>query len=77
MDTLPKKGQKIRVKKGAAIGSTYPKLRRIATRSFTVVVHHIIEYSVKHHNRPSEITWAGSGGYWCWVSSQDCEVLDG
>jgi hypothetical protein len=60
---LPKRGDKVRIPKGAYIRTTHPNGDRIAARSQVVTVSHVFE-----HGYPSgqpEVSWAGSGGYWC------------
>ena len=78
-----KKGQKVRVKKGAVIQSTHPQKRTYkAGTSHTVELHLVCAgYVHTHHGLPEMfdpmVEWAGTGGYWCWTHPNNVELVDG
>lgn len=59
---LPQPGEKVRIPKGAYIRSTHPNGDRIAKKSQVVTVSHVFQYG---YEGVPEVSWAGSGGYWC------------
>lgn len=71
---LPRRGDKVKVHKGAIVRSThpsYPRQGKTLAREQTVEVHSVHTGSYNSHHaedgigwHPVEITWAGSGGYW-------------
>lgn len=62
MTALPKRGEKVRIPKGAYISTTHPAGDRIAKRSQVVTVSHSFPHGLSGQG---EVSWAGSGGYWC------------
>lgn len=85
---VPTKGQRIRVKKGAAIRSAHPGTPQggvIAARDQVVTVDwahagfidHGRHFSRREEDamRDGEVTWAGTGGYWRRASLNDVEAL--
>lgn len=84
-----KRGDKVRVKKGALIWTTHPSVRKEvggdnhkrAGKTHTVTVdrmspgHGTALRRGEIEIRNPTVTWAGPGGYWCEVSLNDIEVL--
>jgi len=54
---IVKKGDRVRVKRGARITGTFPGRRKVAGKSYVVEV-----FAVDEHRRT--VTWPGAGGYW-------------
>jgi hypothetical protein len=59
---LPRRGDRVRIPKGARITTTHPAGDRIAKRSQVVRVAQVFP---AYPGRPAEVSWAGTGGYWC------------
>jgi hypothetical protein len=59
---LPQRGDKVKIPKGAYISTSHPAGDRIAKRGQVVTVSHSFEHGLRG---VPEVSWAGSGGYWC------------
>lgn len=74
---LPEKGDTVWIGAGADIRSTSNRLRRVNKRRYKVKVHSVTPGAIFHDRddgltiRMAEVTWAGSGGYWCWTTIQN------
>lgn len=75
---FPEKGDQVVVKKGAYTRSTHPdeaQAEKTLTRNQTVVVHQVyggyIDVDKTITVKDPEVHWAGTGGYWRWVSLAD------
>lgn len=64
---LPKRGDRVRIRKGAYIKTTHPGGHRIAGRAYVVTLSHDSFPAHYETVAPGEIvvSWAGAGGYWC------------
>lgn len=87
-----KRGDKVKIKAGSIIRTTHPKYDfyknpKIARRSYTVNVHDVSEGWIANGwwphrrthpetHREQQITWAGEGGYWCWLYTKDIELVN-
>lgn len=76
------KGDRVKVRVGAVIRSTHPKQKeRICKRAYTITVFDFSPaYTWKgwheiEQTRAAEITWPGTGGYWCRVAASDVEKV--
>lgn len=82
------KGDQVRIKAGTIIRTTHPRYDRnnpkIAKRAYKVTVYDVHGGSINTHwhrhqvewaARDQEITWPGEGGYWCYASTQDIEIV--
>lgn len=78
------KGEKVRLKKGAAIRSTNPKLRgtnTINAQNRTITVYDVLKgYTdicggYPCGSRNTVIHWVGSGSYWYWTDINNVEKL--
>ena len=82
------RGDKVRIKAGTVIRTTHPKYDhsnpKIAKRSYSVTIHSVDGGTISSHWHPhqvswaardQEITWPGEGGYWCYASTSDVEVI--
>ena len=72
--TLPKQGDRVRIKKGAVVYSTGALGERVAKRSYVVTAASDVLPGVRGwgDGRP-QVRWSGAGGYWC--RSSDWEAL--
>jgi hypothetical protein len=66
-----KKGDRVRIKRGAPVYSTHPRHHGAipAKRATVVTVYRTDEATPAHLGckaRPAMVHWAGSGGYWKW-----------
>jgi hypothetical protein len=93
MTNLPKRGQQVRIRKGAKIFSTDPKTGRegeIAQRARVVTLHSVDKGYIDHHlgrkwtderHAPvvvqARVDWAGAGGYWRWTDIENVELVVG
>ncbi|KWU26294.1 hypothetical protein [Burkholderia cenocepacia] len=91
MTTLPKRLQQVRIRKGARIFGTGPKIGRegeITQRARVVVVHSVDKgYIDTHTGRKwvderhapvvvqARVHWAGTGGYWRWTDIENVEIV--
>ena len=91
MTNLPKRGQKVRIRRGANIFSTDPKIARegeIAQRARVVTLDSVFEgYIDNHRGRKwvderhapavvqARVHWAGAGGYWRWTDIENVELV--
>lgn len=86
-----KKGDVVRIKKGAVILSMHPRHTRdnpkIAKRDYTVTVTSVnegyIAPSWHRHRRDTreahaeqQISWPGEGGYWCYLDTKWVEIIE-
>lgn len=75
----PKAGQRVRIKVGAEIHSTSKRLRRTLARAYTVTVNRFGEGHAWEERdiqiRNGEVTWVGTGGYWCWTDVGNVEIV--
>ena len=74
-----KKGQRVRIKKGARCSSTHPRhVGVIESKRATVVVLHSVDERTELYGevRPAMVHWAGSGGYWKWCPAEDAEPIE-
>ena len=72
-----KKGDRVRIKKGAIVHSTsseIPREGKFAARDRVVTLHNVDHGydSDDHHSREPNVEWVGSGGYWFWTHDLDC-----
>ncbi|WP_404667049.1 hypothetical protein [Roseateles asaccharophilus] len=74
-----KRGDLVRVRKGAIMRSTNPKVPRqgqayMGTRP--IKIHGIDRGYLRDREEVVQprINWAGTGGYWCWVEANDVEL---
>lgn len=73
-----KKGDRVVVKAGTVVRSCHPQ-KKVYTlkRSQTVTVHLYLRgyapFEGQEKQEP-EISWAGTGGYWCYAKLSDCEI---
>jgi len=83
-----KAGDKVRIKAGTVINSMNPKHDRdnpkIARRPYVITVYRVDAGSLNSHwhshqhawaVRDQQVCWAGEGGYWCYASTSDVEVV--
>lgn len=85
-----KRGDKVRIKKGAVILSMNPKHNRdnpkIAKKDYEVVIHDVNEGWIGTHwhphkrdsvevHREQSICWPGEGGYWCYLDTAMVEKV--
>lgn len=74
-----KQGDWVRIKKGADVKSTHPQHKRFQTKRANVVEVHMklpaFAGFEDHPPRPAQITWAGTGGYWCDVDVSCVEAV--
>lgn len=80
--SFPTKGETVRVKKGAMVNSYHSKHNdgpKPLSRSQNVEVSSVITGYIDAYDRyrivQPEVRWAGTGGYWHWVSPDDIERL--
>ena len=78
-----KRGMKVRIKKGASIGSMGDRTSPVAGVSYVVTVHDSSEGATFQDHRDGCLTvrnqtvqWAGRGGYWCWTDATNVEIVD-
>lgn len=77
-----KKGDKVRIKKGAEISQMYYG-KKTAKRSYVVVLHDFdpefrqTDYYGEQRHREAEVVWAGTGGYWCRTAAANVELVNG
>lgn len=67
-----KRWHKIRIPKGTKYRTTHPKKDgdQYTKRTYVVQTH---TSSGPYTDR---VTWAGSGGYWCWTEKINVEIYD-
>lgn len=83
-----KPGDRVRIKAGTVITSMNPKHTRdnpkIARRAYTITVFRVDAGSLQSHwhshqhsraARDQQVCWPGEGGYWCYASTSDVEVV--
>ena len=78
---LPPRGSKVRLRRGAEVLSTHPKVKRaVLGRDLVVNAHSInsgfIDMTARvgrneQRVRNPEVHWAGSGGYWRWTDANN------
>lgn len=68
-----KRGDTVIVRKGAVVKSLHPKKGTYTLkRNQKVIVHLVLHgYEYEGEKRLPEISWAGTGGYWCYVNQSD------
>lgn len=81
LDKLPiKKGDIIRIKKGTRYHSMRDGEYHVAGKTYKVKVDHLI-HGAQYMDRDikivknTEVTWAGSSGYWCRADINDVEKV--
>lgn len=80
---IPEAGDEVIVRKGAYLRSYHPSFNmkgKITARKQRVTVDHVIGGYIDFHHgiviKNPEVRWAGSGGYWKWVSPADMDVVE-
>lgn len=69
-----KKGDFVRIRKGAKIHSTHPKRSSIiSTREQSITISAVHNGYNDGYGKfcNAQITWAGSGSYWRWTDAQN------
>lgn len=76
------KNTKVILRKGTIVHSTHPqKSEYTLSRRQTVTVHRYAKEYTNHYSRSvpylhaAEITWVGTGSYWCWAKVDDIEEI--
>ena len=74
-----KKGDVVRVKKGARIYSTKKSNSKNAGRNYPVTLAYVHPGYVSHWRDVSveqpKVEWAGAGGYWCWTDPSNVQLV--
>lgn len=69
------KGTVVTLRRGSVVRSTSPsKEEYTLSREQKVKVRNFYEgypETCGYPGRPAEITWAGTGGYWCWTDANN------
>lgn len=81
--TMPKKGERVRIKRGSLVRSTHPSFTsdgKVSEREQVVVVHQVYAGYFDHGHRPAyihqgEVHWAGTNGYWRWTNLSNVEIV--
>lgn len=70
-----KRGDRIRVRKGAMVRSMHPSRcgKYALKRAQVVKIHDVYRWP---DVLPHSIVWAGSGGYWIEADVTDCELVE-
>jgi hypothetical protein len=66
---IVKKGDRVRIKRGAKITGTFPGRKKVAGKSYVVEV-----FAVDPHRRT--VTWPGYGGYWHTTSFDNVALVE-
>jgi len=76
---IVRSGDVVTVRRGAQVRSLHPKRGTYVTqRAQTVKVHLVTSgFVLNDVEYPAEISWAGSGGYWCYVPLADVTLSAG
>lgn len=79
--SLPLKGgMKVRIKRGAEIGSMGARKSPFAGVSYVVSVHHVFDGATFHDMdgtlvvRNQSVHWSGKNG-WCWTDATNVEIV--
>jgi hypothetical protein len=74
LERVVRRGDIVTVRKGAEVRTTHPKRDGyILKRSQKVKVYLFLEeWECDGRSHHAEISWAGSGGYWCYAKLSDC-----
>ena len=72
-----KQGDKVVVPKGTVIRTMHPSRgpRYEAKRDTTVKVSTVYDWKPEYSGREPQISWAGSGGYWCEAPISACRPI--
>ena len=67
------RGQTVMLRKGAEVRTMHPARDRYTLkRNQSVKVHSAhAGYELDGVSHPAEISWAGTGGYWCYAKQDD------
>ena len=66
-----KRGDIVTIRKGATVRSL-SRGEYVLKRAQKVTVHLVTNgFTYEGRTRPSEVSWAGSGGYWCYADKAD------
>jgi hypothetical protein len=70
-----KKGDRVRIRKGAPVRSTHPRHEgAIPSKCAYVITVYGVDEAIPSHlgyaPRPEMVHWAGSGGYWKWCPAE-------
>lgn len=76
MNQLPKPGNTVTMKKGAEVHSMHPKRHNYTLRRKQAVKVHASypAFECDGITHRAQISWAGTGGYWCYAYVDDILV---
>ena len=69
-----RKGDKVRIRKGAPVRTFGKGGDRIQGRTMVVTVNHVRRWG-GHRNYENEVVWAGRGGYWTSTTFDHAELV--